>query len=128
MFVLVLIICRCKRWKILSINWLNIARTNIEPKNSVQLIENGITHYYIAYCVFSLHLFHQSSFFLFFFNFFAFCAFLTLIDSKYAVFQLKNRLLQKKKDWYRYLSFQQIYNRCLSLWSVLISCENIGLV
>ena len=67
-------------------------------------------------------------FFSFSLIFFAFCAFLTLIHSKYAVFKLKNRLLQKKKDWYRYLSFQQIYNRCLSLWSVLISCENIGLV
>ena len=43
-------------------------------------------------------------------------------------FLVENSLLQKKKDWYRYLSFQQIYNRCLSLWSVLISCENIGLV
>lgn len=77
---------RCKSWKILSINWLNIARTNIEPKNSVQLTENGITHYYIAYCILYLHLFHQNSFFLFFFNFFAFCAFLTLIHSKYTVF------------------------------------------
>ena len=67
-------------------------------------------------------------FFSFSLIFFAFCAFLTLIHSKYTVFLLKNSLLQKKKDWYRYLSFQQIYNRCLSLWSVLISCENIGLV
>ena len=58
-----LVTSRCKRWKILSINWLNIARTNIEPKNSVQLIENGITHYYIAYCILYLHLFHQNSFF-----------------------------------------------------------------
>ena len=106
---------RCMSWKILSINWLNIARTNVEPKNSVQLIENGITHYYIAYCIFYLHLFHQNSFFLFFFNFFSYCAYLTLIHSKYTVFQLKNRLLQKKKDGYRYLSFQQIYNRCQSL-------------
>ena len=54
---------RCKSWKILSINWLNIARTNIEPKNTVQLIENGITHYYIAYCISLLRLFHQNSYF-----------------------------------------------------------------
>jgi hypothetical protein len=36
-------------------------------------------------------------FFSFSLIFFAFCAFLTLIHSKYTVFQLKNSLLQKKK-------------------------------
>ena len=61
---------RCKSWKILSINWLNIARMNIEPKNTVQLIENGITHYYIAYCIFLSTYFTKAHFFLFSFIFF----------------------------------------------------------
>ena len=92
------IISRCMSWKILSINWLNIARTNIEPKYFLQVIENGVTHYYIAYCIFLLRLFHQNSFFLIFFKFFCIlCFFNTKIQQIYRFFSRKSTPTKEKR-------------------------------